>query len=147
MSVEQNSGKPQASSTREELYLQYLQLLPRVDILAELDSLEEFTVKDQSVFAFGLEANRCFKIAIAEWSHRQLNHVAYSAGSGADLYFMQLQQLDELRDVAEGMDLKHLERSIRYVVKQLDTESDPSLSAIQNLLSELVRRARRGEGH
>ena len=145
MSAEQNSEKSKSSNAREGSYVGYLQLLPQADILAELDSLEEIMAEDCRVSAFGLDANRCFELAIVEWTQRQLNHVAHSTSSGADLYIEQLQQVCELRDTLKGVSLKHLEKSIRFTVGVLDSESDPSLSPIQNLLSELVRRAREGE--
>ncbi|MEP2656377.1 MAG: hypothetical protein ABJH07_11580 [Sedimentitalea sp.] len=122
-------------------YERFLNLLPLPDLRTELEHLDE--QRDEGTAPpFGLQreirSNLAFRRILCRKIVVPLNSSAEDNAKKGQV----LKEIQLLRFAAKLFDLQELELRIRLCTAKLEKFSDPDVSALQNLISELDSRAK-----
>ncbi len=127
-------------------YESFLNLLPLPDLRVELEDLDE--QRDEgSLPPFSVHRTIRSDLAFRCILRRQIEEPSNSSAEANATKGAMLPEVQLLRAVATLLDLQELEYRIRSRAAKLEKLNDPDVSALQNLISELVSRAKScGEG-
>ncbi|MTI03699.1 hypothetical protein [Roseibium sp. RKSG952] len=146
MEAELNTNTSETPCPLEVTYVDYLNLLPNLDLTRELLDLYRACNRDAEMLPFGLSQDIRKGLALEVYMYRAVKRREIEDEKEMCNQSEMKTIIATIRDVASCLPLEELAYCLRLHFYLKEKEPDSDLSVVQNMLSELVLRAKISEG-